>query len=768
MIKKFIKIKGIGCFYNYGASGDGLELGMNSIIFSRNGYGKSTLSEILKSYSLNDPSLVKARKTLGKQLPQEAVISIDGGTLNYSSSGWKLNGSGTSPEIIIFDQEYIHQNLFVQEVTFDHKKAWHQIVIGPPGVILANKLQNAKVALRSARKDFKNHEEALTLRRIKTKRPDYLTIDTSEKEENKKNIIELEKSIKAKKSEDTILEMPLIEEIDENDEIDEQYYKNILSKTHVSLHSNAKNMVLSHIEKNINEPEKADFFIKTCLKQMDENCPFCGQSLKPVESLIDAYKTYYDKEYEELNQLVNDLQTELNERYLEAEIGNFKTSLSECKSAAAKWNEYLGEKFSDFDNQIVFADLIRDIRKAKKILNKAIKQKSDNLNYTPAFDSLEQICKLINTTNESIEFINEVIKTKNDEISKYLDELSAGETLEQLEERLDVLVELKTRFTKEENEWCKNYHSAKKAIEDNKKEHDRCDEALAKYSRVVFSKHQEEINKLLPDLGADFTIEKFEGQSDQRSNTAYAEFRIVLNGASVPLHSSGRSQPCFKNTLSAGDKNTLAFAFFFSTLLQDENLADKIIIFDDPLTSLDENRRLQTADALRTISDLVKQTIVMTHKRDLLYLMYDRFFSKPTTITIRKDSICGRVLIPFNVPEDRKNEQHKRICRMLKYCDEKAGPSVSEMQGEIRKALETALKYKYFRYLKGIDTLNPILNELERINKIEEPLLSRLHHLKGISGPSHHGESDDNPIQELNPEELFPEIQKTIDILEEI
>ncbi len=61
----------------------------------------------------------------------------------------------------------------------------------------------------------------------------------------------------------------------------------------------------------------------------------------------------------------------------------------------------------------------------------------------------------------------------------------------------------------------------------------------------------------------------------------------MINNASVALTGTG---PSFHNTLSAGDRNTLALAFFFASLDRDPSLADKIVVIDDPMTSLDEHR----------------------------------------------------------------------------------------------------------------------------------------------------------------------------------
>ncbi len=76
--------------------------------------------------------------------------------------------------------------------------------------------------------------------------------------------------------------------------------------------------------------------------------------------------------------------------------------------------------------------------------------------------------------------------------------------------------------------------------------------------------------------------------------------------------------PSFRNTLSAGDRNTLALAFFFASLDRDPALADKIVVIDDPMTSLDEHRSLTTVHEMRQLHDRVSQMIVLSHSKPFL------------------------------------------------------------------------------------------------------------------------------------------------------
>ena len=63
--------------------------------------------------------------------------------------------------------------------------------------------------------------------------------------------------------------------------------------------------------------------------------------------------------------------------------------------------------------------------------------------------------------------------------------------------------------------------------------------------------------------------------------------------------SENLSEPSFRNTLSAGDKSTLALALFLAKLNADPALNETIVVLDDPFTSLDSFRRQFTAIEIR-------------------------------------------------------------------------------------------------------------------------------------------------------------------------
>ena len=62
-----------------------------------------------------------------------------------------------------------------------------------------------------------------------------------------------------------------------------------------------------------------------------------------------------------------------------------------------------------------------------------------------------------------------------------------------------------------------------------------------------------------------------------------------------------------KHTLSEGEKNSLALSFFLARLALKPNLDNYLIVFDDPISSLDYNRRNVTINLLSSYARKANQ-----------------------------------------------------------------------------------------------------------------------------------------------------------------
>src|SRR5690606_26782718 len=110
---------------------------------------------------------------------------------------------------------------------------------------------------------------------------------------------------------------------------------------------------------------------------------------------------------------------------------------------------------------------------------------------------------------------------------------------------------------------CADAESAKKELE---AEEANAKAALDAHSASVLKLHDKRINELLGMFGAGFQIGATERSyvGGKPSST----YSLVINKVAVGLgdDKTPRSAPSFRNTLSAGDRSTLALAFFIAQM----------------------------------------------------------------------------------------------------------------------------------------------------------------------------------------------------------
>src|SRR5205085_2398910 len=82
-------------------------------------------------------------------------------------------------------------------------------------------------------------------------------------------------------------------------------------------------------------------------------------------------------------------------------------------------------------------------------------------------------------------------------------------------------------------------------------------------------------------------------------------------------------KPSFRTTLSSGDRSTLALAFFFASLDHDPDLAARIVVIDDPITSLDDHRSLTTGHEIRRLVQRTSQVIILCHSKPFLCRLWE-------------------------------------------------------------------------------------------------------------------------------------------------
>lgn len=121
------------------------------------------------------------------------------------------------------------------------------------------------------------------------------------------------------------------------------------------------------------------------------------------------------------------------------------------------------------------------------------------------------------------------------------------------------------------------------------------------------------INHILERLGLNYKIVVDKGEVVKNGINDNSEYIFLKSKNDIDVTNN------VTNTLSYGEKSTLAFAFFIQIILNDNN-ANKVIIIDDPISSYDIFRRYTSVDILRSLGDAsFNKMFLLTHELDFIH-----------------------------------------------------------------------------------------------------------------------------------------------------
>ena len=168
-------------------------------------------------------------------------------------------------------------------------------------------------------------------------------------------------------------------------------------------------------------------------------------------------------------------------------------------------------------------------------------------------------------------------------------------------------------------------------------------------------------------------------------------------------------EPSFRNTLSAGDRNTLALAFFFASLDQEPGLADKIVVIDDPVSSLDDHRSLTTIQEIRRLAARAQQVIVLSHNKPFLCRIWEGADSTlRAALQVARDP-TGSTISLWDIDQDSVTEHDRRHALLREYLSGSSSNN-REVAQAIRPVLEAFLRVASPEHFRPGVLLGPFLN----------------------------------------------------------
>ncbi len=376
-------------------------------------------------------------------------------------------------------------------------------------------------------------------------------------------------------------------------------------------------------------------------KEMPDNaCPFCTQKI-PNE-IIQEYTSYFNKSVETFNQ-----------RSLEMS-GTLKNildqwNIKEILQSFEKFEPFMKKDFSK--NKESLENALEQIKVLLEKLQKEVDKKEGAKNK----EKFQEIDK------ELLE-IQKDIQQHVDETRKILNEKKKQK--EKLEKLKTELKEARIKKVKHDSyDWQKSKREAERKLSVLNRGHERLNRLLEKIDNKLKKLYEQK----RPDIEA---INSYLKALNLPKYSLHEDYRIVLNSDALEnskaemILENSKAEMILENSeaemiLSGGEKTTLAFAYFLARLklfYKKEDLKDLVVIIDDPISSLDEQRIYNTSDIVAKINqELAGEALKDEDKVQVFVLTHNH------TFMARLINMVGKHARYFQL--ERNQNQLKIVCK---------------------------------------------------------------------------------------------------------
>ncbi|MHB9150942.1 MAG: AAA family ATPase [Thermoleophilia bacterium] len=250
------------------------------------------------------------------------------------------------------------------------------------------------------------------------------------------------------------------------------------------------------------------------------------------------------------------------------------------------------------------------------------------------------------------------------------------------------------------------------------------------------------------------------------------EYSLNIDGTSVPLGepAAPKDEPCFGNTLSEGEKNLFALSLFLAHVKNRPDLQDVVVVIDDPVNSLDQDRRLMIAETLLSMLDDLAQVIVLTHEPRLAHMLYrsqPRGECKMLCIRRENGSSCLREWDSMN--RDLATDYFRNYFTIADFVGGRA-VSWELVSRSLRPFLEDYLRQRFPGEFGVDEWLGQMTDRIEAATEDHpltalKPKLDNIRLLAKATNPVHHGSTHSPGAEQLNASSTELYAKKTLDVI---
>lgn len=704
MLEKFVSIQNVGRFCDCKFKGN-ISLNKLTLLHGENGRGKTTLCAILRSLQTNQPRFILERKTLGNINQPNIHIRLDEQNFLFANGSW----SNGYPNIALFDAIFINENVYAGDyIEADHRKNLYRVIVGDIGVGIARNIDLLDEKIRNINTVLKDKRETIqSLIPVNITFDDYISwifvenidsiIQTKTEELSAKQLL-LSKSQEIQQK--NILLKVSLPVFPEN-------FLQTLGRQLTDISSNAESSVRAQIATHRMGTQGETWLAQGINYIHDSKCPFCGQGIDG-NTLISAYHSHFNIAYRNFSREVSQLKQNILAVIGDSALNQANNITLNNLALAEFWRQFAAIdiphlNFDDIRSKyaVLCAIAVELAQKKEQTPLEAIQIDS---RFQKALTDILAFQSIINIYNTSID-------EHNIKINQYKKSIQQPDTTALLREEINLLHARKARFHDETIQKCQEYVTI--LTEKNNLDREKAErkQELDAYSANIIQAYQDSINAYLDQFNVGFRI--VNTRYDYRGGTPRSLFQLQINDIPIDVGDSQTQPgtPSFKTTLSSGDRSALALAFFLSTLKNDSSIGNKIIVFDDPFTSLDRFRRECTAQLIVSFAQNAAQTIVLSHDPGFLKLVSDKSVSiQPKELQIVKTAI-GSVIAEWSAKEATQTDFEKNHSILLKYYREYSGDMLSVARA-IRPFLEALCRIHFIGHFDAQNMLGEIIQKI--------------------------------------------------------
>lgn len=759
MLEKFISIKNIGRFRDCCPRGD-VTFRKLTLLFAENGRGKTTLCAILRSLQTGQRGSILERKALGTTDPVSVQIRIAGASITFGNNAW----TATHPDIAIFDSVFIHDNVYAGDyVDHDHKKNLYRVIVGTQGTQLARQIEELDGKIRDANTDIRTKKDT-----VSSTLPSGITLDAYLAWQP---VVDIESKIQQKNTEMANSQRTL----EKTAEIQAKGllakialptfpsdFLTILAKQLADITTDAESRVRQQIAAH-NMANQGEAWLSQGLDfVVRDKCPFCGHDLEANE-LIAAYRSYFNAAYKTLKQEVAQLSRRVTDSVGESALSAVQRVLSSNMTLIEFWKQFSEMALPDFSFDDIHAKYIALHNLALALAQR--KQQAPTEPVSPEAD-FQTALDTVTALQQSQQSYNAAVDACNACINKQKAAAQQGRNIDVLKRELADLEAKKNRFKPAVVCACKEYQDALAAKVNLENQKAEARAQLDRYCQRILQTYQQSINTYLDQFSAGFRITN--SRHLYTGGTPSSHYQIQINNNAVDLGDSQTQPgiPCFRTTLSSGDRSALALAFFLSAMDQDPDIKNKIVVLDDPFTSQDRFRRTCTQQLICRLAGAVKQVIVLSHDPHFLKSLREGYTTSDVKALQMYHTGNNTIIGEWDIEAATQSTYLKNYSVLLDFYRERKG-NPCDVARSIRPFVEGMLRAHFPGHFQPNEWLGQFIDKIRAANNTDglshaKADLVEIEAVNDYSKKYHHAQNAKADSEPLSEDELHGYVKRTL------